>query len=52
MVIKGKNRDTTWFAITVEDWPTVRAGFETWLSPDNFDADGHQKESLAACRPS
>lgn len=52
MVIKGKNRDTTWFAITAEDWPTVRAGFETWLSPDNFDADGHQKKSLAACRPS
>lgn len=52
MVIKGRNRDTTWFAITTEDWPAVRAGFEVWLAPDNFDSAGHQKKSLATCRPS
>ena len=26
------------------------AGFEAWLSPENFDADGRQKRSLAECR--
>jgi RimJ/RimL family protein N-acetyltransferase len=50
MVVKGRNRDTAWFALTAEDWPTVRAGFEAWLAPDNFDADGRQRRPLAACR--
>ncbi len=46
MVVKGKNRDTAWFAITEADWPRVRAGMEHWLGPANFDADGRQKERL------
>lgn len=50
VVVKGRNRDTAWFSILDREWPKVRAGFETWLSPDNFDADGHQRKSLAALR--
>jgi RimJ/RimL family protein N-acetyltransferase len=46
-IVKGRNRDTAWFAITDGDWPAIRAGFEAWLSPDNFDAQGVQKRSLA-----
>jgi RimJ/RimL family protein N-acetyltransferase len=46
MVIKGRNRDTAWFAITDGDWPAVRAGFEAWLAPDNFDEAGRQRRSL------
>lgn len=46
MVVKGRNRDTAWFAITDGEWPAVRAGFETWLDPGNLDAAGHQKRSL------
>jgi RimJ/RimL family protein N-acetyltransferase len=46
-IVKGRNRDTAWFAIIDGDWPAVRAGFEAWLSPDNFDAQGVQKRSLA-----
>lgn len=46
-VVKGRNRDTAWFAITDGDWPGVRAGFEAWLSPDNFDAGGDQVRPLA-----
>jgi RimJ/RimL family protein N-acetyltransferase len=45
-VIKGHNRDTAWFAITDRRWPAVRAAFETWLTPENFGADGTQMRSL------
>jgi hypothetical protein len=29
-----------------KDWPRVRKAFETWLSPENFDAAGTQKAKL------
>ncbi|MFH1496228.1 MAG: GNAT family protein [Verrucomicrobiota bacterium] len=45
-VVKGRNRDTAWYAIIDADWPALRAGFERWLAPENFDADGRQKRSL------
>jgi RimJ/RimL family protein N-acetyltransferase/predicted ester cyclase len=48
MVVKGRNRDTAWYAITDEEWPAVRAGFEAWLDPGNFDVDGAQRRRLAA----
>jgi RimJ/RimL family protein N-acetyltransferase len=50
MVIKGRNRDTAWYAMTDGDWPLRRAAFEAWLAPDNFDPDGRQRESLSALR--
>ena len=46
-MVKGRNRDTAWFAILDRDWPKARAAFETWLSPENFDAEGLQKQSLS-----
>jgi RimJ/RimL family protein N-acetyltransferase len=46
-VVKGRNRDTAWLAITDDDWPAVRAAFESWLAPDNFDSQGIQKTSLS-----
>lgn len=46
MIVKGKNRDTAWFSITDSEWPSMRAEYERWLSPDNFDADGQQKSKL------
>jgi RimJ/RimL family protein N-acetyltransferase len=46
MVVKGRNRDTAWYAITDQDWPAVRAGFETWLAEENFAQDGHQRRKL------
>jgi RimJ/RimL family protein N-acetyltransferase len=45
-VVKSRNRDTAWFAITDERWPAVRAAFERWLSPDNFAPDGTQRSRL------
>jgi RimJ/RimL family protein N-acetyltransferase len=46
MVVKGRNRDTAWFAITNEDWPAIKEGFEAWLDPANFDGQGRQIRSL------
>ena len=46
-VIKGRNRDTAWFAAIDAEWPVLRAAYETWLSPDNFDTGGHQKQRLS-----
>ena len=45
-VVKGRNRDTAWFAITDDRWPRVRSAFEAWLSPENFDAHGRQLTRL------
>jgi hypothetical protein len=41
-IVKGRNRDTAWYAITDDEWPAIRAGFQGWLSPENFDSDGQQ----------
>jgi RimJ/RimL family protein N-acetyltransferase len=45
-IVKGRNRDTAWYAITDDDWPVIRAGFEAWLSPANFDSAGVQRAGL------
>ena len=50
VVYKGRNRDTAWYAIVDGDWPTIRAGFEAWLSPGNFDGVGRQRVRLADLR--
>jgi RimJ/RimL family protein N-acetyltransferase len=52
MVVKGRNRDTAWYAITDAEWPSRRAAFEAWLSAENFDAGGTQRRSLAEIRGS
>ncbi len=46
-VVKGRNRDTAWLAAIDKDWPALKAAFESWLAPVNFDSDGRQMESLA-----
>jgi len=50
MVQKGQNRDTAWFAMVDGEWPALRAGFERWLAPENFDSSGRQKTRLAKLR--
>jgi RimJ/RimL family protein N-acetyltransferase len=50
MVVKGQNRDTAWFAMLDREWPALRAAYERWLAPDNFDASGWQRVSLAEFR--
>jgi RimJ/RimL family protein N-acetyltransferase len=48
MIAKGRNRDDAWFSMLDSEWPARKRNFERWLSPDNFDAQGVQKISLAA----
>jgi RimJ/RimL family protein N-acetyltransferase len=49
-VVRDRNRDTAWFSIIDEEWPTIRAAFEAWLSPGNFDEAGRQIRSLTEMR--
>jgi RimJ/RimL family protein N-acetyltransferase len=46
MIIKGRNRDTAWYAMLDSEWPDRKAAFERWLSPENFDAEGRQIRKL------
>jgi RimJ/RimL family protein N-acetyltransferase len=46
-VVKGRNRDTAWFAVIDADWPALREAFELWLSPTNFPAPDAQAERLS-----
>ena len=48
LIVKGRNRDTAWFSMLDSEWPLRRAAFERWLAPDNFDASGRQRVSLAS----
>ncbi len=50
LIVKGRSRDTAWFSILDREWPAVKAGFEGWLSQDNFDETGQQRRSLAEIR--
>ncbi|SMX47180.1 GNAT family N-acetyltransferase [Maliponia aquimaris] len=46
-ITKGRNRDTAWYAILDSEWPALRGAFDTWLAPENFDADSRQRQSLS-----
>ncbi len=47
---KRRNRDTAWYAITDDQWPHLERAFTRWLAPENFDANGHQRQSLSDLR--
>lgn len=47
VVYKGRNRDTAWYSILDHEWPTTKAGYQAWLSADNFDADENQRDTLS-----
>ena len=51
MIVKGRNRDTAWFAMLDGEWPKRKAAYERWLAPDNFDHEGRQKLSLSGLMP-
>ena len=47
-IIKGRYRDTAWYAMLDSEWPRRKANFERWLASENFDNAGRQKVSLAS----
>ena len=46
MIVKGRNRDTAWYAMLDGEWPDRKVAFEQWLSAENFDAEGKQIRRL------
>jgi RimJ/RimL family protein N-acetyltransferase len=48
VVYKGRSRDTAWYSIIDSEWPRLRAAFERWLEPANFDPDGRQRVALSS----
>jgi len=46
VVYKGRNRDTAWLSALDSEWPALKARFERWLEPANFDAQGRQRTAL------
>ena len=46
-IVKGRNRDTAWFAMIDSEWPALDEAFQTWLSPENFDPSGQQRRALS-----
>ncbi len=51
VVVKGRNRDTAWFSVIDGEWPHLRARFDKWLAPENFDAQGRQLCPLSEIVP-
>lgn len=51
MIVKGRNRDTAWFAMLDREWPERKAEYERWLAPTNFDGDGRQRTRLRDTTP-
>jgi RimJ/RimL family protein N-acetyltransferase len=50
IITKGRSRDTAWYSMIDDEWPEIRAAYESWLDPANFDDDGRQRRRLAAAR--
>lgn len=50
IVRKGRNRDSDWLSMIDGEWPQRDAVLQRWLAEENFDAQGQQRQSLAACR--
>ncbi|KAI5860234.1 putative acetyltransferase, GNAT family [Durotheca rogersii] len=49
-VVKGRNRDTAWYAMVDDEWPSIKQALESWLDPANFDAEGKQRKRLEEFR--
>jgi RimJ/RimL family protein N-acetyltransferase len=46
VITRGRTRDTAWFSIIDEEWPALKAAYQTWLAPENFDDEGNQRKPL------
>ncbi len=49
-VVKGRSRDTAFYSILADEWPTRRDAMLAWLDPANFAPDGSARRSLASFR--
>jgi RimJ/RimL family protein N-acetyltransferase len=46
-VVKGRNRDTAWYALIDKEWPALKESYLRWLDDSNFDEQGRQRTSLS-----
>jgi hypothetical protein len=46
-MVKGRNRDTAWYAAIDSEWPALCQAFLAWLDPGNFDENGQQRTRLS-----
>lgn len=44
----GRNRNTAWWSIIDTEWPRLKKAYKAWLSDDNFDSKGRQKQRLSS----
>lgn len=49
IVRKGRNRDSDWLSMIDSEWPQCDAVLQRWLAAENFDENGRQRQSMAAC---
>jgi RimJ/RimL family protein N-acetyltransferase len=47
MIVKGRSRDTGWYAMLDHELPLRKLAFQRWLAPSNFDADARQRSRLS-----
>ena len=52
MVVKGRSRDSDWYSIIEDEWPSRRDALLAWLAPDNFAPDGTARRGVAEIRKS
>ena len=48
MIVKGRNRDTAWFAAIDSEWPALKLAFEHYLDEKNFDEEGRPVTSVSS----
>ncbi len=46
-IVKGRNRDTSWYSIIDSEWPSIKEILQSWLDPSNFDEKGRQRTRLS-----
>ena len=50
LTVKGRRRDTAWFSILEDEWPSRRDAIAGWLDSANWGPDGRPRRSLSAFR--
>ncbi|KAJ5788453.1 hypothetical protein N7457_003443 [Penicillium paradoxum] len=51
MIVKGRNRDTSWYSILKDEWDAyLKVAMEKWLDVENFREDGSQIKTLQGFR--
>ena len=51
-IVRGRNRDSTWYSMIDSEWPMTRKAAEKWLEDGNFDEQGRQRRRMEEIRES